>query len=56
MTPQKGETWVKKSFPTPTVVEIVNCDGRCVSVRFGIRKPIVVSLSAFLGQGFTKIG
>lgn len=57
MIPQRHEIWEKKSFPTPTRVEIVNCDGKyVVSVRrLNRKKSVVVSLAAFLSQGFERV-
>jgi hypothetical protein len=49
-----GQTWEKKSFPFPTVVEVIDYDGESVSVKWGRRKRHA-SVGAFIGQGFRLI-
>ena len=52
--PQVGEVWEKRSFPLPTVVDVVGRHGDgTLTVKYG-RRRITLSIERFIEQGFER--
>jgi len=52
--PEIGQAWWKPSYPFPTVVKIIGTDGENVTVKWERRRPVKLSVSLFLSQGFRR--